>query len=601
MHPPTRRARRLHPPSDSTRSRDERGFVLVWYALLIFVMLGVTAFAVDLGHAYLVAQHEQDAADAAALSAASYLPDNCPNANAHAQTIASINGFTNGSADTTVTAVNGSAGGPGCDADPTLKTNEIRVQVKRKVETWFARAIGIDSVTVSRTSVAEYDPPVALGSPTSYFGNPVGCTNCGPLPGIWASVDGRANKKVDGNAISAEWCAANVTNGASDNCDGDGLNNSDLDTNGMLLQISNPTLQSLNIELYDPGFIDVVTKRGSTQALCDGGITYPTCTGDSTLGLQTPPDSTTRVATKYTLYPLDSLTNPLGSSPICSVTYPGYTDEAAAAAANDRTWQSHDKWANLATDAGGACGALNGSSYVLQVQGGDDLSGPAQGGSNMFAVAACSGCAANQPQNDPNVAVSAITKMSIFTNSNVSNPEFYLARIPTWAQGQALTLNFFDIGDVGTPSVPGALTVFAADATHGPSGAPVDEFANCKYSNPAGRLNDANAYFPNQITPWDPGARLDSWTPGHTLPLTGLGGGCTAQVTINQGQPQQPSYWNGKWVTFQVAIPGDYTCNDADFTKCWLKIKYNYPGASSFHDATTWTAVLSGNPVRLTK
>src|SRR6267142_1945660 len=129
MHRPTRLARR--PRSSSLRSKpaDERGFVLVWFALLIFVMLGVTAFAVDLGHAYLVAQHEQNAADAAALSAASFLPDNCNNANAHAKSVASSNGFTDGVAGSKVTAVNGSPGGPGCNADPTLKTNEIRVDV----------------------------------------------------------------------------------------------------------------------------------------------------------------------------------------------------------------------------------------------------------------------------------------------------------------------------------------------------------------------------------------------------------------------------------------------------------------------------------------
>ncbi len=179
--------------------------MLVWYALLIFVMLGVTAFAVDLGHAYLVAQQEQDAADAAALSAASYLPDNCTNANTHAQNIAALNGFADGASNTTVTAVNGSPGGAGCDGDPSLNTNEIQVNVKRSVPTWFARVLGIDTITVSRTSVAEYDPPVALGSPTSYFGNIVGCATC-DQPDIWASVAGRGNRKVDGNAIYAGWC-----------------------------------------------------------------------------------------------------------------------------------------------------------------------------------------------------------------------------------------------------------------------------------------------------------------------------------------------------------------------------------------------------------
>ncbi len=579
------------PTHRSTRSADERGFVLVWYALLIFVMLGVTAFAVDLGHAYLVTQQEQDAADAAALSAASYLPDNCTNANTHAQNIAALNGFTTGVDDTTVTAVNGSPGGTGCNADPSLKTNEIRVNVKRSVPTWFARALGIDTLTVNRTSVAEYDPPVALGSPTSFFGNPVGCANCGALPGIWASVDGRGNQKVDGNAISAEWCA----NTTADNCKGNGRSNTDLDTDGMLLQISNPKLESLNIELYDPGFIGASNKQPD-QTTCSDGSAYPACTGESTLNVQ--PGATIPVATKYTLYPLDTLTNPLGSAPVCTVTYPGYQFLTDAVTANDRTFRGYHKWVNLANEAG--CPALTGSSYVLQIQSGDDLGGAAQAGSNMFSVAACTGCSTSQPQNDPNVAISAITKMSIFSNSNASNPEFYLARVPSWAQGQSLTLNFFDIGDIsdkqGHP-LAGALTVFSESATHGAGGTPVGEFANCTYSNPAGRGNNASDYIDGQTTPWDPGATETEWTPGHSA-LTGLGGGCTAQVTLNG----TGSYWQGKWVTFKVPIPSDYTCNDTDFTKCWLKIKYNYPpGITNFHDATTWTASLSGNPVRLTK
>ena len=84
MHPVSEIARRPRPFRNRRRGERERGFVLVWFAILIIVMLSVTAFAVDLGHAYLVGQQEQDAADAAALSAATYLPDNCSNANPHA-------------------------------------------------------------------------------------------------------------------------------------------------------------------------------------------------------------------------------------------------------------------------------------------------------------------------------------------------------------------------------------------------------------------------------------------------------------------------------------------------------------------------------------
>ena len=584
MRRPNRFPRRSRSSSAERRSADERGFILVWFALLIFVMLGVTAFAVDLGHAYLVGQQEQDAADAAALSAASYLPDNCANANPHAQAIASINGFTDGAANTQVTAVNGSTGGTGCNADPTLSPNEIRVNVKRTVNTWFARALGIDTLTVSRSSTAEYDPPVALGSPANYFGNIVGCATC-DQPNIWASVSGRANRKADGNAIYAGWCVGD-NNQSSDNCPGSGLNNTDRDTDGMLFQIKNPQLEPLNLELYDPGLI-------YETANCTAADPYPICSGDRT-DLPTSPSNPPVLQTTYTLYPLDNLNNPLGNPPVCSATYPGYTTVAAATAANDRTFRSFHKWANFAADAG--CPALGGSSYVLQVQSGDDRGLPTEGGVNNFSVAACSSCQPNQPALDPNVSVSAITKMSIFSNSPNTNPSFYLARVPSWARGQFLTLNFFDIGDVGTPTAPGALKVVAVDATHGAGGPLVDEFANCTYSHPASRNNNATDYIAAPTSPWDPGASDTAWA--NPASQTTLGGGCTAQVTVNNGTGL--SFWNGKWATFEVPIPSDYTCNDTDLTKCWLKIKYSY-GPVVLHDATTWTASLSGNPVRLTK
>ena len=152
--------------------------MLVWFALVMIIMLSVAAFAVDLGHAYLVGQQAQDAADAAALSAASYLPDNCKNADPHALAISALNGFTDGVSNTNITAVNGAAGGAGCDADPSLLSTQIKVDVKTKVDTWFARAIGINTLTVSRSSTAEYDPPVALGSPNSNFGTAPGCNTC---------------------------------------------------------------------------------------------------------------------------------------------------------------------------------------------------------------------------------------------------------------------------------------------------------------------------------------------------------------------------------------------------------------------------------------
>lgn len=54
---------------------DERGAVLVFTALVIVVLLGMTALVVDMGRLFVVRAELQNAADSAAVAAASELPD----------------------------------------------------------------------------------------------------------------------------------------------------------------------------------------------------------------------------------------------------------------------------------------------------------------------------------------------------------------------------------------------------------------------------------------------------------------------------------------------------------------------------------------------
>ena len=191
----------------------------------------------------------------------------------------------------------------------------------------------------------------------------------------------------------------------------------------MLFEISNPTGEALDIELYDPGFVNAGQS-------CTPATAYPICTGDEALSQQNP--SAPALQTTYTLYPLDNLSNPLGDPPLCHATYPGYLT-LPPAGATDLTANSFHKWASFAADAGG-CGSLNQSSYVLQVQSGDDRGDAPEAGVNNFAVAACdASCAGGPTSNNTGVDVSAITKMSLFTNATPTtpNPQFYLARVPT--------------------------------------------------------------------------------------------------------------------------------------------------------------------------
>ena len=121
--------------------RDESGLVLVWTALFLMVLLGFAALAVDLGHSYYVGQKEQDAADAAALAGAIYLPGDVASAQATAQEIAATNGFTDGTDGVSVSAVQ-DPGNP----------SQLLVTVHQTLSTWFGAAIGFRSMDVSKSA-----------------------------------------------------------------------------------------------------------------------------------------------------------------------------------------------------------------------------------------------------------------------------------------------------------------------------------------------------------------------------------------------------------------------------------------------------------------
>ena len=85
-------------------------------AVVLVVLLGVAAFAVDLGFAYYTGEKEQNAADAAALSGALWLPNACNAASSPAKDralkVAAANGFS-GSGGTKVTVMSHCDAGSG--------------------------------------------------------------------------------------------------------------------------------------------------------------------------------------------------------------------------------------------------------------------------------------------------------------------------------------------------------------------------------------------------------------------------------------------------------------------------------------------------------
>jgi len=60
----------------------------------------------------------------------------------------------------------------------------------------------------------------------------------------------------------------------------------------------------------------------------------------------------------------------------------------------------------------------------------------------------------------------------------------------------------------------------------------------------------------------------------------------------------QAPRFNSQWVTEQISIPANSTCDSADSSGCWTCINVGFRDANVY-DTTTWTAEIAGDAVRL--
>jgi len=202
--------------------------------------------------------------------------------------------------------------------------------------------------------------------------------------------------------------------------------------------------------------------------------------------------------------------------------------------------------------------------YFLQVQTGKKIDGtaaPNGGGSNRFSIRV--GAGSNYAASN-GLHVYGNQKMGAYANATGANTQFFLTRVLPGEAGKTLVLNFYDTGDA---SQPGTLAVLPpTDSNLGGS------FANCVFTQPPG-----NATGP----PWGT--------------FSNTGSGCAISGVSNSGTPN----YNGQWVTWEIPIPGTYTCNSADPLGCWTKLQFVYPPGTNVSDTTTWSAYILGEPVRL--
>src|SRR5271166_5395832 len=128
--------------------KAQRGQVMVLVALSVIVLLGFMGLATDLGVLWAVRRKAQTAADAAAVAGANATLGSDSSAYATAATdVASLNGFTSGSQNVTVTVSQPSPNGY-------PSGTYVQVNITRTVPTYFLGAVGYRSIPISVTSLA---------------------------------------------------------------------------------------------------------------------------------------------------------------------------------------------------------------------------------------------------------------------------------------------------------------------------------------------------------------------------------------------------------------------------------------------------------------
>jgi len=204
-------------------NKPERGQVLLLSAILLPILLGMTALAIDFGNYAAQRRHAQNTADAIALAAAKDLPD-APAAQAAAASWATKNGVSAGQYSLQVTG--GST------------TPQVHVTVAKQVKFNFIRVLGIDSKDVgARAAAAKYSLGGSAGIvPWAVTQAMVDASQPGALVTMKYDATGANNgnfdaMRIDGNGASdygtaaaygstSVICAANTPNCATGSCPG---------------------------------------------------------------------------------------------------------------------------------------------------------------------------------------------------------------------------------------------------------------------------------------------------------------------------------------------------------------------------------------------
>ncbi len=547
-------------------SVKQAGQILVIFALMLTVLIGLVGIAIDVTYAWRNGFQIQRAADAAAMAGVVYLPGALdPDGRAKATSIAQANGYSVAGGATIVV-----------DHAP-LDERKMDVTITAPVPTFFIRLFGINQWTISRTARAAYVMPVPMGSPLNYLG--IGClalsslatqppcdtattsyTKSGVTPtgtsptsslqlptlGAWAAVITKGGDQSNGDAYLP------THNGTASNVNTGGTNVS-YDPAGYYYTVVIPAGASGgSVRLFDPGFCAMAMRGNSYWGTGDHiitGTTNPVSIWFRLLNTEGQPLNPTAWDTQHGgvdwSHRWENLTG---------------TDAAGTCSAN----ASHNAWYTLAS-------GLNPGQYEVEVTTsspfGDTADNTDVNAENNFGIMATVTTAAPSGQGPQ---VFGYDKMAVYNNLATTNAlqQFYIAQVSKDAgAGKTLTIDLFDVGD----STAGTLSIMSPDG--GTAHTVPFTYTTYTYDSSGARVMNNASNCANNPAPCSAAA------PG------------VSSVVVKNATNQS---FNNTWL--EISIPLSPTYGTTLWNQGWWQVQYQ---VSSGNDTTTWSVNVNGNPVRL--
>jgi hypothetical protein len=549
------------------------------------ILLGAVGLAVDVANWTRQGNKLQTVADGAAMAGAVFMPDQPDEARLAALDIINASGLAE-------------------ELEPVIEpgeaANQLRVGVKREVRNAFATLMGFDRTAISRDATAEFSAPVEMGSPEAVLGNDP--ESDGVKPDYFLGLAGPEANKQMGDQYASRYCSGAVqcTDGENDTFDPAGYT--------YIVKVGPSTPPGpLRIQMFDPAFVEGGTvcqqtaifpsaerleelrlRSGTVPGLPAGwyddaptryaGGKTPFCTGDNDVNgadvetsviVRAPDDSPwddtdntvlAQPSCEPTTFPawspakmgttLDQLLDPLGSDPA----------QEWVVDPTDGRWSLAEVFRRWVTVCEIPANQVTQGDYVVQVRSSGRAVDPVAvdtsvmtAGQNFYSLRA--GSATETGVDGTGVTASARGRLPIYANKDGAETTIFAVKLQPGGTGRVLTISFYDAGDA---SAPGSLQVLPPTDSNVPGGV----FRGCVFSRQDG-------------VAVEPGGD-DS---------------CTV-VNVSRG-----TGFNGQLMYVSVPIADDYACNREDPRGCWVRVRLAFP--SGVEDFTTWSAGVSGAPVRL--